>query len=216
MTADEKSAASIYSETKYKGIDQKTLFTALQAELNSRVIARVTINTAHLQTIIIFVAAFIAAKVAANSSTPLAAVTRYSYFITMIMPLISCYFVMLYKHNDMQIGLLNLCLRRIEEHSQDALAENIQFYKNNGCYEDSFRARTFSHGAVIGLCLFSPLLVVGDAGFETWWSTPPNAIWDSIPKLAKFTVVWTGSISVINVVILCLLQRYRNKLRNSK
>lgn len=140
-------------------IDDKALFGALHGELNTRISARAAISTAHLQTIVAFAAGFIVTK---NVDLALAQpMANIALLICVMMPAISFYFIALYAHNDLQIGLLNQCLREIEERNT-TLPPEIRFYRKGGLYSASYEARWYSHSAVIMLSMLSPVLLIAD------------------------------------------------------
>lgn len=137
--------------------DSKTLFTSLQAELNSRVLSRVSINIGHMQTITAFSAGFIITRIAHGNYINIYA----PHFFLLVIPFISYYFISLYIHNDLQIGFLNKYLNKIESHS--AIPVSLRFYdRNKSVGRMSFEARGVSSHAIKWMCVVSPVIFVID------------------------------------------------------
>lgn len=200
------------------GLDDKAVFAALQSELNSRISTRASINTAHLQTVVALVAGFIAARAVKGDCVGTSErIEFFSYYLAATIPFISVYFVSLYKHNDIQIGLLNLALKRIEARSWKTLPDSIRFYKVGGDFRASFEARKVSHRAVIGLCCVSPILVLGGSlgqsatelgtSFLLFLHSGHHNV-----RSEFWFLVLTMAVSMFNVATLVQLQSYRNDL----
>lgn len=179
-------------------IDARTLFAALQGEMNSRITARAAINVAHLQVIMAFAGAYLVSAAVDAKGAGFAAV------ISALIPLVSFYFVSLYSHNDIQIGLLNRTLRRIEDLSD--LPEQLRFLTVGAeSGEASYAARRISHRAVVLLCLTSPALVVASMVMRPW----SGPLTDPLPWLA---LAFAVAISLANWLRLRRVQKKRDDL----
>lgn len=186
-------------------IDEATLFSALQSELNARVSARAAINTSHIQTIIFFVGGYVIVKNTTSASPWL------PYMFSTIIPIISYYFVSLYRHNDLQIGLLNRSLRKLEQNS--SVQDDLRFFQvGSFSGSQSYEARSISHFAVMMLCLASPLLIFIDSLFSFIF-VPGGIVSLSGPQV--FVVSITSIISFINVYSLVRLDKRRQEFINS-
>lgn len=202
-------------------IDDKTLFGALHGELNTRISARAAISTAHLQTIVAFAAGFIVTKnVGFALAQPMANI---ALLICVMMPAISFYFIALYAHNDLQIGLLNQCLREIEERNTTLPAE-VRFYRKGGLYSASFEARWYSHSAVIMLAMLSPVLLIADLALRMKTAGSQD-ITDSVVRLLSNSIAdpMTLAFSIVlfaltghNIWRLLWLEKKRQELRDTR
>ncbi|MBP2158411.1 MULTISPECIES: hypothetical protein [Asticcacaulis] len=185
-------------------IDEKTLFSGLQSELNSRVIARASINTAHIQTVVTFTAGYIAARASSNFDSS----GYLGYIVGAIIPMVSYYFISLYRHHDMQIGLLNRTLRRIEDSSE--ISDMHRFFKVGGdSGAKSYKARNISNMAVIWLCFLSPVVIFLDYvilfannGFS----------WPEFSNIDYIFVTWVASLTAWNFWSLLRLGKFRKDL----
>lgn len=196
-------------------VDEKTLFAGLHGELNSRVGARAAISTAHLQTIVAFAAGFLITKASGPTEGGPSQTAALALMICGLMPAISYYFISLYAHNDLQIGLLNQCLRELEERNLE-LPEVVRFYRMNGPYSASYDARGFSHAAVIMLAMLSPILItidtlirIGPSSFDALMTMTDN------PAVIVVVVLFL-LLNVHNLWRLIWLSKERRRLRDTR
>lgn len=198
-------------------VDAKVMFQALQTELNARVQSRAAINTTHIQTIVALVVGYFVTR--ANTATASTDIPVLPYLIATLIPFVSYYFVGLYRHNDMQIGLLNKCLGRIEDQSARLEYAN-RFYRVGGDYAISWDARAHSHAALWWLCCASPILYVAELLIVTGVSirgSPTLATAKAV--VDQYFVSWmglafliSGAVSVANLRSLEATQAFRDTL----
>ena len=189
-------------------LDVTTLFSSLQSELNARVIARASINSAHIQTILLFIGGYIISKY--TTPTPAGPNFLAPFLICGIIPMISWYFISIYAHNDMQIGLLNRTLRRIEDVS--GIDDKLRFFKRESdSGSKSFHARQQSHFAVFMLCLVSPIIIFTDKLIYMILNKKTELILDH-PTLIVISIVIF--LSLINIITLIRLNKARALLAN--
>lgn len=203
--------------TSYKDIPPSTIFNSLHSELGARISTRASINTAHIQTIMTFAGGYLFATVAAKEISNHAIYLPYA--ISVIIPCISYYYIALYRHNDMHIGLLNLLFRKIEEEHGSTLSKEIRFYALDGFYQDSFRARRISHRAIYFLCLLSPILIVLDSLFRLLVEQLGNGerlICKTQTELylSGGVFLFVVAVSLYNIKTLHDAQLYRDSLRS--
>ena len=192
-------------------LDLGVLFSALHGELNARVIARTTINVAHLQSILIFSGGFILTddsglKLGGSGQSLL------QYAFSSVIPLISFYFVSLYRHNELQIGTLTRHLRLIE--STGDIAEPLRFYpaRSRGGI-DSRAAWSISHRSIILLCCTSPALILLERAFDAIYEQPAVAQFDGSTALF---FGFSFLVSAANVHALMKLRRTRDPLADDR
>lgn len=199
-------------QDKQSMIDEKTVFSSLQTEINARVIARASINSFHFQVILAFASACITLKVAAEATPDNTKILLGNLFFIagLIIPLASLYYISLYIHNDMQIGLLNKCMRKIEEKSE--ISDDIKFYKIGGIYSQSFNARKWSHYAVLALSTTSPSITLIEQLYHL--ATHGTSGWN-YTSIQTILFVFAGAITIANVILLSRLQKFREDLIKS-
>lgn len=164
-----------------------------------------------------FAGGYLAAKLTVPQSPQL---TYLTYTISAIIPCISYYFIALYRHNDMHIGLLHLLFRKIEEEHADLLGNEVRFYAIDGFYKDSFDARKISHRAIYLLCLLSPMLIITDSAIA-FFITGSNRFVEGITNVTAikefivflFALIFVCSISLYNITLLRKAQEYRDSLQ---
>jgi hypothetical protein len=192
------------SQVRDGAVDEKTLFAALQGELNSRAQARAAINTTHIQTIMVFTGGYLAARVTGEATNGSIALV-----ISTLFPLASAYFVSLYGHNDTLIGSLNRSLRKLEEKGSVELA--LRYY-DVGATGRNLNARRSSHVAVMLLCATCPFLL----GLEYMFSWLDDFKIPPLPDRktwAAFIII--GCVTAANILRLINLNRKRAKLMKS-
>lgn len=184
-------------------IDEKTLFSALYGELNARVSARTTANTAHMQTIAIFASASVVAMIGAETTVSgMQFGSPIYYFLAGFMPLISFYFLSIYDQHDRQIGLLNRHLRKIEEKSQ--IENELKFFTRRAeTGLASFGARFQAHFAITALGC-SSLLIFSFAHLN---DALPNA-----PTWRPISFFVCVMVTLINFTMMVRLELFRRWL----
>jgi len=144
-------------------------FSAAHSEINARISSRANLNIGHLAGVTSVTALYYTAMFAA-AEHPNLGIQNYYPLIAIAIPLISTYFVSLYVHNDIIIGLLGAFCAAIEAAEENEAQDcRLPRWFGGGAAEDqdvwlyeALAARKWADWSVIGLCAVSPCVVFVD------------------------------------------------------